>query len=204
MNEQLEQIDSAVHSAFNEQNELSEQLKSITQRIDASLLGTVLISKYQDDLGAVLNEFRTAADERMAFNQRETEEFSREINQQIQKIDGQIAVVKAKIMALCKGITGALDNPENDLSQINEGTAQIKESLNRFTERVEESGVSMVNLKAKASPSHAVNDASANGVFSAGSTMNWKNVRQTIGDDDSSKSGGADQFLAKMRQAWNS
>ena len=40
MNEQLQQIDSAVNAALAEQNELSEQLTSITQRIDASLLGT--------------------------------------------------------------------------------------------------------------------------------------------------------------------
>lgn len=203
MNEQLQQIDSAVNAALAEQNELSEQLTSITQRIDASLLGTVLISKYQDDLTVVLNEFRSAADERMASNQRETEEFTREINQQIRKIEARIAVVKAKIMSLCKGISVALDGPENDLTEINEETGQITESINRFAERVEESGVSMVNLKAKGSPSQTVSD-SAPPVFSAGSTMNWKSVRQTIGDEDSSPAGGPDQFLAKLRQAWNS
>lgn len=203
MNEQLEQIDSAVNAALAEQNELSEQLKSITQRIDASLLGTVLISKYQDDLTVVLNEFRTAADERMASNRRETEEFSREINQQIQTIDAQIAVVKAKIMSLCKGITGALDNPDNDLTGLNEETSRIEESVNRFTERVEESGVSMVSLKAKGSQSQ-VNDGYTNPVFNTGSNMNWSSVRQSIGDDDLPKTGGTDQFLAKLRQAWNS
>lgn len=204
MNEQLEQIDSAVNAAMAEQSELSEQLKSITQRIDASLLGTVLISKYQDDLAVVLNEFRAAAEERMDSNQAETEEFTREINQQIQIVDAQIAEVKAKIISLCKGITGALDCPENDLAEINEGTAQIKESINLFTKRVEETGVSMVNLKAKERADSTAGYAGATPVFSAGSTMNWKNVRQSMSDDDSAKGGGPDQFLAKLRQTWNS
>ncbi|MEQ8175081.1 MAG: hypothetical protein ABRQ26_08435 [Syntrophomonadaceae bacterium] len=204
MNEQLEQIDRAVNAAVAEQSELSEQLKSITQRIDASLLGTVLISKYQDDLTVVLNEFRAAAHEKMASNQSEMHEFTREINRQIQRADEQITEVKAKIVSLCKGITGALDCPENDLAEINEGTVQIKESINRFTERVEESGVSMVNLKAKGNSSHVEGDAYAAPVFSAGSTMNWKSVRQTMGDDNSSPGDVVAQFLDKLRKAWNS
>lgn len=203
MNAQLEQIDTAVNSAFAEQNDLSEQLQNITNRIDASLMGTVLISKYQDDLAVVLNEFRAAADEKMAANQRETEEFSREITRQIAEIDEQIAAVKAKISLLSNGISIALDHPGNTLVELTEGTARIKDSIIRFTERVEETGVSMVSLKTKDGASQAVPAPSPNGVFSAGSTMNWSNVRQTM-DGDSSKDGGVDQFLAKLRQAWQS
>lgn len=204
MNEQLEQIDHAINDAMAEQSELSEQLNAITQRIDASLLGTVLISKYQDDLTVVLNEFRTAADERMTSNQIEMEEFTREINRQIQRTDAQISKVKAKIMSLCREITGALDCPENDLAEINEEAAKIKESITRFTERVEESGISMVNLKAKGSPGQAVNDASAAPIFSTDSAMNWKSFRETMGDENSSQGNKTDRFLEKLRQAWNS
>lgn len=204
MNEQLEQIDHAINDAMAEQSELSEQLKTITERIDASLLGTVLISKYQDDLTVVLNEFRAAADERLTSNQSEMEEYTREINRQIQRADAQIAKVKAKIISLCRGITGALDCPENDLAEINEEAALIKESITRFTERVEESGISMVNLKAKGSPSHAVNNACAAPLFSTDSTMNWKSFRETMGDENPSQGSKTERFLDKLRQAWNS
>lgn len=225
MNEQIEQIDKAFNQAVSEQNELAEQIKLVTSRIDESLLGTVIISKYQDDLSVVLEEFQSAAREKMAGFFNETQEFNHEIEQEIEQLDEKIGCVKRKINMLANGLAGvaAAGDQEEPAPSIN-----FDRVLEHYSKKVEESGVSLGNLKTRtpseppvykdADPDLLDHPAEPDQYVAPMDNLqiDWKNIRPGTGEEDGPRlssfnedltdaaedGNNEDKFLQKLRKSW--
>lgn len=149
---EVEKQEKAIETALKEQEQLAEQLNTLSSKVENARFNTLMIEKFQKYMPNVIDEARAYTEETCNELMYETESFSEEIDEQIFSLNEKIDMIKERIQSLVQGVSDVTKLVDRNQLDEDEQNSKLNDMMNNFKTRVEtpkELGIPMEKLSLK-------------------------------------------------------